>query len=84
MALTETNQSPPRDPDELAVSVETLDAVAWNLQEQGSLGYQAAFARARAVSSLLFAMRGEVDEAIYEAIHASRMPDDIRALVIET
>jgi len=48
------------------------------------LGYQAAFARARAVSSLLFAMRGEVDEAIYEAIHASRMPDDIRALVIET
>jgi hypothetical protein len=31
----------------------------------------------------LFALRGEVDEAIYEAIHASRAPDEVRALVLQ-
>ena len=83
MVLAETKQSPPRDPDELALTVETLDAAAWDLQEDGSPEYEVAFARARAVNSLLFALHGEVDEAIYEAIHASRTPDNIRALVLK-
>lgn len=82
MVLSETRQSPDRDEASLAALVDALDTVAWDLQEQEGPGYEAAFARARAVNALLFAVRGDPEDAIYEALHATANPGAVGSLVL--
>ncbi len=82
IVLSETGQSPDRDEASLVALVDELDTVAWDLQEQGGPAYEAAFARARAVSALLFAVRGDSEDAIYEALHATASPRSVSSLVL--
>lgn len=82
MVLSETAQSPDRDELNLASLVEDLDAVAWDLQDQDDPGYSAAFVRARAMNALLCAVRGDVEDAFYEALHATADPGSVTSLVL--
>jgi hypothetical protein len=77
----ETGLTSDRDETSLAATVESLDGLAWDLQDQGSSDYPAVFARARAAHALLFAIRGLPDEAVYEAVHATADRTAIAALV---
>ena len=81
LVLSETGQSPDPDENSLIALVDALDAAAWDLQDQGDPGYPAAFARARAATALLCAVRGDAEDAIYEALHATLHPASVTSLL---
>ncbi len=59
-----------------------LDQEAWQAEGAGDeKRYELLFRRARAVSALSFALRGETAESIYEAAHAFETPEDLVALL---
>ena len=82
LVLSETGQSLDRDETNLTALVDDLDAAAWDLQDQGDPGYSVAFARARAANALLCAVRGDAEDAIYEALHATVHPASVTSLVL--
>ena len=74
---------PNHDPAALAERVEVLDEVAWDLQDEAPDRYVGAFKQARAANAVLWCVRGEPAEAIYEAIHALDDDDLVMRLLAE-
>ena len=87
-ALAEARLGGPWEP--IAALVEELDNHYFELQElldeegEGSKAdVLVAFRRARAANALEFAVRGEADEAVYEAAAATEDVQELRRVVME-
>jgi hypothetical protein len=86
MCLRARRLGPSPQRDVLASLRDELDALAWDLQDAGSSSdYPAAFQRARAASSLWYALDEDAETAALEAVYESQaaiggLPDLAKAI----